>query len=72
MWDYEELTEVPDEVVCRVLFHNKAQNTIDFICVDEYSQEEFKYFTSRYNPKASRVPKDLARFTVWKIDPCLF
>ena len=72
MWDYEELTEVPDQVVCRVLFHNKAQNTIDFICVDEYSQEEFKYFTSRYNPKASRVPKDLARFTVWKIDPCLF
>ena len=30
MWDYEELTEVPDQVVCRVLFHNKAQNTIDF------------------------------------------
>ena len=72
MWEYGEGTVVPDEVVCRMLQHNKTKDIVDFICVDDYSDEQVKYFMSKYNPKSSIVPKDLVNYTIWKMNSSHF
>jgi hypothetical protein len=70
MWTYGEDEEVPEQVGCRVLFHNPRQKTIELICVDDYSPHDLDCFMRSYNPKSASVPKFLSGFTVWKMRSC--